>query len=72
MDPAGSVAMEILTPESVISGVRSSLDAFREGAENLTKTSLASIFRVGELCKAFQRLPAERQHYSFFVMHGLS
>ncbi|XP_067222271.1 finTRIM family, member 86 [Chanodichthys erythropterus] len=45
-DPAGSVAMEILTPETVTSGVRSCLDAFREGAENLTKTSLASIFRV--------------------------
>lgn len=47
-DPAGSEAMEILTPESVISGVRSSLDAFREGLENLTKTSLARIFRAGE------------------------
>lgn len=45
-DQAGNVAMKILTPETVISGVRSSLDAFREAAENLTKASLASIFRV--------------------------
>ncbi|XP_067308027.1 finTRIM family, member 86 [Pseudorasbora parva] len=45
-DVAGDVAMDIRTPETVISGVRSSLDAFKEAAGNLTKASLASIFRV--------------------------
>ncbi|XP_016420840.1 finTRIM family, member 86 isoform X2 [Sinocyclocheilus rhinocerous] len=46
MDQAENAAMEIWSPESVISGVRLCLDAYRQTALNLTKTNLASIFRV--------------------------
>lgn len=47
---ANSGTMEIWTPEPVISGVRSALEVYRQGLDDLAKTSLASIFRVGELC----------------------
>ncbi|KAI7800883.1 finTRIM family, member 86 [Triplophysa rosa] len=43
---ANSGTMKIWTPESVISGVRSALEVYRQGLDDLTKTSLASIFRV--------------------------
>ncbi|KAF4103722.1 hypothetical protein G5714_014709 [Onychostoma macrolepis] len=46
MDQAGNAVMGIWSPESVISGVRLCLDAYRQAALNLTKTNLASIFRV--------------------------
>uniref|UniRef100_A0A8C1ZNR1 FinTRIM family, member 86 n=1 Tax=Cyprinus carpio TaxID=7962 RepID=A0A8C1ZNR1_CYPCA len=50
VDQAENAAMEIWSPESVISGVRLCLDAYRQAALNLTKTNLASIFRAGEMC----------------------
>lgn len=43
---ADSGTTEIWTAEPVISGVRSALDVYRQGLDDLTKTSLASIFRV--------------------------
>uniref|UniRef100_A0A8C2K179 FinTRIM family, member 86 n=1 Tax=Cyprinus carpio TaxID=7962 RepID=A0A8C2K179_CYPCA len=46
VDQAENAAMEIWSPESVISGVRLCLDAYRQAALNLTKTNLASIFRA--------------------------
>lgn len=48
-DQTENAVMGIWSPESVISGVRLCLDAYREAAQNLIKTNLASIFRVGEL-----------------------
>ncbi|XP_073673509.1 finTRIM family, member 86 [Garra rufa] len=45
-DQTENTVMGIWSPESVISGVRLCLDAYREAAQNLTKTNLASIFRV--------------------------
>uniref|UniRef100_A0A672MCA0 Tripartite motif-containing protein 16-like n=1 Tax=Sinocyclocheilus grahami TaxID=75366 RepID=A0A672MCA0_SINGR len=53
---AENAAMEIWSPESVISGVRLCLDAYRQTTLNLTKTNLASIFRVGELCNSVLQL----------------
>lgn len=47
-DVVGNVQLEILPPESVESGIRLALGAFREGLHDLCKGSLASIFRVGE------------------------
>lgn len=47
--PVSIAAMEIWTPQALTSGVRTALDAFREALEDLTKTSLARVFRVGEL-----------------------
>ncbi|XP_056329348.1 finTRIM family, member 86 isoform X2 [Danio aesculapii] len=46
VDPSERALLEIQTPDSVVSGVRSALDTFRESAEHLTKTCLASVFRV--------------------------
>ncbi|XP_043114768.1 finTRIM family, member 86 [Puntigrus tetrazona] len=46
VEEAGHAALEIWSPESVISRVRLCLDAYRQTALNLTKTNLASIFRV--------------------------
>ncbi|KAA0702471.1 E3 ubiquitin-protein ligase RNF135 [Triplophysa tibetana] len=43
---ADSGTMKIWNPEPVISGVRSALDVYRQRLDDLTKTSLASIFRV--------------------------
>ncbi len=55
MDQAGDAALEIWSPETVISGVRRCLDAYRQAALNLTTTNLASIFRAGERCnRVFQ------------------
>ncbi len=48
VDQAGNAVMEIWSPESVISGVRRCLDAYRQAALNLTRTNLASILGVGE------------------------
>ncbi|KAI2656598.1 E3 ubiquitin/ISG15 ligase TRIM25 [Labeo rohita] len=45
-DQTENAVMGIWSPESVISGVRLCLDAYREAAQNLIKTNLASIFRV--------------------------
>ncbi|KAK7172438.1 hypothetical protein R3I93_004697 [Phoxinus phoxinus] len=45
-DPPASAAMEVVTPHALMSGVTASLQAFREETENLTRTSLARVFRV--------------------------
>ncbi|KAF4086170.1 hypothetical protein AMELA_G00103170 [Ameiurus melas] len=42
----GNAQLEILPPESIESGIRLALGAFREGLHDLCKGSLASIFRV--------------------------
>ncbi|XP_026138768.1 finTRIM family, member 86 [Carassius auratus] len=69
VDQAGDAAMEIWSPESVISGVRRCLDAYRQATLNLTQTNLASIFRVvndaaaqvhssGQSCDGGPQLPS--------------
>ncbi|XP_053503722.1 finTRIM family, member 86 isoform X2 [Ictalurus furcatus] len=45
-DVVGNAQLEILPPESVESGIRLALGAFREGLHDLCKGGLASIFRV--------------------------
>ncbi|KAG1935429.1 tripartite motif-containing protein [Pimephales promelas] len=46
-DPCVSAAMEIVSPQALMmSEVRSTLHAFREALENLTRTSLSRVFRV--------------------------
>ncbi|XP_051962834.1 finTRIM family, member 86 [Xyrauchen texanus] len=46
MEQTENGPMEMFTPESVVPGVKSALESFRQELDNLTKTNLASIFRV--------------------------
>ncbi|XP_060800115.1 finTRIM family, member 86 isoform X2 [Neoarius graeffei] len=46
VDVVGNAQLETLLPESVESGIRSALEAFRERLHDLCKGSLASIFRI--------------------------
>ncbi|XP_047676939.1 finTRIM family, member 86 [Tachysurus fulvidraco] len=46
VDVVGNAQLEIVPPESVESGIRSALGAFRAGLHDLCKGSLANIFRA--------------------------
>ncbi|KAK3531789.1 hypothetical protein QTP70_029749 [Hemibagrus guttatus] len=46
VDAFGNPQLDIVPPETVVSGIRSALGAFRQGLHDLCKESLANIFRA--------------------------
>ncbi|KAM9468680.1 finTRIM family, member 86 isoform 1-T1 [Clarias gariepinus] len=75
VDVGGNAQLETLPQESVQSGIRSALGAFREGLQDLCKGSLASIFRaVNEAEKPPTMLNAEplRNPHNLSNLHAAS